>query len=488
MAVALQDRQTTEVEVERLTDAVARARDALLADQRPDGHWCYGLEADCTIPAEYVLFLRYLGQKQPELEAKIGRYLRARQAEHGGWPLYLGGDLNISCSVKAYYALKLIGDDPDAPHMVKAREAMLAVGGAARANVFTRIALAVFGQVPWRAVPFMAPEIMLLPRWFFFHIDKVAYWSRTVMVPLFVIYAFKARAANPDGIGVRELFTVDPDEERKYFPVRSALNRLILMVERTVRPFEPLIPGWVRRKALKKAESWFLPRCNEGGIGAIFPAMINAYMASGLLGHDPGGALMQQMRKAIDDLLVVGEDTAYCQPCVSPVWDTGLACLALLEEGAESNREEIARALEWLRPLQLLDDPGDWRKSHPGLAGGGWAFQYENVYYPDLDDTAVVAWAMHRAADRDSYSEPIQRATDWLRGMQSKNGGFAAFESDNTHYALNEIPFADHGALLDPADQRCQRPLRGLDGAIGPVRGRRLCPPRGGVSACRTRT
>jgi len=223
-----------------------------------------------------------------------------------------------------------------------------------------------------------------------------------------------------------------------------------LMVERTVRPLEPLIPGWIRKRALRKAEDWFTQRCNEGGLGAIFPAMINAYMAFGLLGHDPDEPFMVQARKAIDDLLVIDEAEAYCQPCVSPVWDTGLASLALLEDGAEKNREELSRALEWLAPLQLADEPGDWRVSHPHLAGGGWAFQYENVYYPDLDDTAVVAWAMHRATNRTHYAESIMRAADWLRGMQSKNGGLAAFDSDNTHYSLNEIPFADHGALLDP--------------------------------------
>jgi squalene-hopene/tetraprenyl-beta-curcumene cyclase len=427
--------------------AVERARTALLAEQRADGHWCYEFEADCTIPAEYVLFLRYLGERRPELEVKLAAYLRARQAEHGGWPLYPGGDLDISCSVKAYYALKLMGDGPGAPHMCRAREAILARGGAARANVFTRIALAIFGQLPWRGVPFMPPEIMLLPRWFPFHIDKVAYWSRCVMVPLFVIYAHKARAANPDDIGVRELFTIDPEIERDYFPVRSVLNRVILILERTARPFEGLIPRWIRRRALARAEAWFVPRCNEGGLGAIFPAMINAHMAMGLLGHDPAAEPMLTARKAIEDLIVEHEEEAYCQPCVSPVWDTGLACLALQECG---DHEAANRGLEWLAERQLLDQPGDWRSSHPDLPGGGWAFQYENDFYPDLDDTAVVAWAMHQSNERARYDEAITRAADWLAGMQSKNGGVAAFDSDNTHFRLNEIPFADHGALLDP--------------------------------------
>ena len=471
MALAVQ-KLPTQATLDDLVDAVTLGRDALLADQHPDGHWCYELEADCTIPAEYVLFLRYLGQKEPELETKIGNYLRSRQAEHGGWPLYFGGDLDISCTVKAYYALKLIGDDPDAPHMVRAREAVLARGGAARANVFTRIALAIFGQLPWRAVPFIPPEIMLLPRWFFFHLDKVSYWSRTVMVPLFVIYAFKARAANPDKIGVRELFTRNPEVERDYFPVRSLMNRLILMVERAVRPLEPLIPGAIRRRALQKAEEWFVPRCNEGGLGAIFPAMINAYMALDLLGHDGEEPLMVQARQAIDDLLVEEEESAYIQPCVSPVWDTGLAALALLEDGAEKNRDELARALDWLHPLQLLEEPGDWQIKHPGLAGGGWAFQYENAYYPDLDDTAVVAWAMHQSADRDRYAESTARAADWLRGMQSTNGGFAAFDADNTHYVLNEIPFADHGALLDPPTADVSARCVALTGQLGRVEDR----------------
>jgi len=234
-----------------------------------------------------------------------------------------------------------------------------------------------------------------------------------------------------------------------------------------VRPLEPLIPGWIRRKALRRAQEWFVPRCNEGGLGAILPAMINAYMALDLLGHRHDEELMVQIRQAIDDLLVEGEDSAYFQPCVSPVWDTGLAALALLEDGAQENRSQVGRALEWLRPLQLLDEPGDWQVNHPRLPGGGWAFQYENAFYPDLDDTAVVALAMHLSADRDRYTEPIARATDWLRGMQSRNGGFAAFDADNTHSMLNEIPFADHGALLDPPTADVSARCVALMGRLG---------------------
>jgi len=439
------------VDEDRLQDAVERARGVVLERQCGDGHWCYELEADCTIPAEYVLMLHYLGEERPGLEAKIANYLRSHQEEHGGWPLYPGGAIDVSCSVKVYYALKLIGDDPWEPHMRRAREAILAAGGAARSNVFTRIMLAIFEQVPWRAVPFIPPEIMLLPKVSPFHISKISYWSRTVMAPLLVIYACKARAGNPQGIGVRELFTSHPDLEVDYFEARSPLNRTILSIERAGRLCEPQIPVAIRARALAKADEWITARCaGEGGIGAIFPAMVNAYMALLLLGYDADHELVTKTRRAIEDLLIIDEDSAYCQPCVSPVWDTGLACLALLEESHHRNSEPLGHALEWLRGRQLQDEAGDWRETHPDLEGGGWAFQYENAYYPDLDDTAVVACAMHSADLGEDYEPAIRRAADWLRGMQSANGGFAAFDTDNTRDYLNEIPFADHGALLDP--------------------------------------
>lgn len=434
-----------------LSAAITAARDALLKLQHADGHWCFVLEADCTIPAEYILWTHFTGELEPEMERKLAVRLRAKQADHGGWPLYEGGDLDLSCSVKVYYALKLAGDDPQAPHMARAREAILAHGGAARANVFTRLALAMFGQIPWRGVPFIPVEIMLLPRWFPFHLNKVSYWSRTVMVPLAILYSFKARARNPRQVHIQELFTTPPAQERHYFPVRSRLNKVLLYVERTARLLEPLIPSALRRRALKKAEAWFTARLNgEDGLGGIFPAMVNAHEALILLGYGPDHPWRSQAKKAIQNLLVDEGDSAYCQPCLSPVWDTGLASLALQETEGGHTTAPVIRALDWLKARQILEHPGDWQEQHPALKGGGWAFQYNNHYYPDLDDTALVAWAMDQAAAPERYGEAITRACDWLCGMQSRNGGFAAFDSDNTYYYLNEIPFADHGALLDP--------------------------------------
>ena len=431
------------------------ARTALTGQQHESGHWAFELEADCTIPAEYIMMLHYLGEPDPPLEAKLATYLRARQADHGGWPLYEGGDLDVSCTVKAYFALKLAGDSPQAPHMARARAAILERGGAARANVFTRIALALFGEVPWRAVPYIPVEIMLMPRWFPFNIDRVSYWSRTVMVPLFILTTYKPLARNPRNIHIRELFVTAPEEERHYFHLPrdrpGLLAKAFLLLDHCVRHIDPLIPKAMRRRATRRAENWVLERLNgEDGLGAIFPAMVNALEALLLLGYSNHDPRVVTARRSLEKLLVIGPASAYCQPCVSPIWDTGLAVLALQEEGGAAASVSAERALQWLQCYQVLDGPADWQVSRPSLPPGGWAFQFGNSFYPDLDDTAVIVWAMRRAHEPARYAHSINRALDWLVGMQSSNGGFAAFDVDNTHYNLNYIPFADHGALLDP--------------------------------------
>jgi squalene-hopene/tetraprenyl-beta-curcumene cyclase len=415
----------------------------------------FELEADCTIPAEYILMMHFMGEVDTGLEQKIARYLRAHQSSHDGWPLYYGGELDLSCTIKVYWALKIVGDSPDAPHMARARAAILARGGAARANVFTRITLALFGQIPWSGVPFIPVEIMLLPRWFIFHLEKVAYWSRTVMVPLFILVTKRPLAKNPRGIDVRELFTTPPEKERHYFHrsgtvSNSLLSRIFLLADRIGRIIEPRVAPEAREEATKAAETWMLERLNgEGGLGAIFPAMVNALEVMQILGYPEDDPRRVTAKRAIDKLLVFKDDMAYCQPCVSPVWDTGLASLALQEAGDPISLASASRALNWLEGRQLLDEPGDWQWRRPKLKGGGWPFQFENGHYPDLDDTAVVAWAMH-LRDPQRYAHSIERALNWLVGMQSSNGGFAAFDVDNNYYYLNEIPFADHGALLDP--------------------------------------
>lgn len=438
------------VSISGLNAAIERAQSKLLSLQNPAGYWVFELEADCTIPSEYIMMMHYLGDINAELQSKIAVYLRSRQAEDGSYPLFTGGPGDISCSVKVYYALKMAGDSIHEPHMKRLREWILCQGGAARANVFTRIALAMFEQLPWRGVPYIPVEIMLLPAWFPFHLDKVSYWSRTVMVPLFILCTLKAKAKNPQNVNILELFVVHPDEEKHYFPERTVLNKFFLGLDWFGRVTEPLIPKSTRKRAIDKAASWFTERLNgEDGLGGIFPAMVNSYEAMLLLGLPADHPNVVIARQAIDKMLVVKEHEAYCQPCLSPVWDTSLASLALLESDKQGNSASLGKAYDWLKSVQLSDEPGDWRVSRPDLEGGGWAFQFANPHYPDVDDTAVVAFSMAES-NIAGLEESIHRATRWIVGMQSQNGGYGAFDVDNTYYHLNEIPFADHGALLDP--------------------------------------
>ena len=434
-----------------LDSSIKSAKNKLHEQQHNDGHWVYELEADCTIPAEYILMNHFAGEIDDKIEEKIAAYLRAQQNEEGGWSLYTGGNFDLSCSVKTYFALKLIGDDQHEEYMVRAKKMILNHGGAAHCNVFTRITMALFGQVPWRAIPFIPAEVIILPKWFPFHINKVSYWSRTVMVPLFILCTLKPSAANPRGIDIRELFITPPEDEQNYFKVTTPLKRVFLILDHIGRLAEKLVPAFIRRYSIRKCEQWFLERMNgKYGIGGIFPAMVNVYESLVVLGYSKNTPERKLARQAIDALLTQRGNTMYCQPCVSPIWDTALVSQALIEtEYKQHVSTEIETALNWLKEQQLSDEPGDWRIQKPELSGGGWAFQYSNYYYPDLDDTSMVAWAMHRTNNK-NYSEPIQRAANWVAGMQSRGGGFSSFDINNTHFYLNEIPSADHGALLDP--------------------------------------
>src|SRR6266568_8848508 len=493
-----------------LDSHIDSATQALLAQQHADGHFLFELEADATIPAEYVLLRHYLGEPiDAALESGIAAYLRRIQGAHGGWPLFCDGAFDMSATVKTYFALKMIGDSPQAEHMHRAREAVRLRGGAERSNVFTRCLLALYGIIPWRAVPVMPVEIMLLPKWFPFHLDKISYWSRTVIVPLLVLMAKKPRPRNPKGISITELFLEPPQQlgpAPKAPQQKASWFWFFRVVDDVLRAAEPWFPQVVRQRAIDRAVAWVEERLNgEDGLGAIFPAMANGVMmfdALGIAADDPRRAIA---RKSVDKLLAVHDDETYCQPCVSPIWDTGLACHALIEAGDDRAVAEAKRALDWLVPKQVLDLRGDWMAQRPNVRPGGWAFQYANSHYPDVDDTAVVAMALDRmrglmqnssgtnqpqspARPRESgdpaffpqsqpatldsrlrgnergtasaqsdhalgqgdYRAAIDRAREWIVGMQSVNGGWGAFDADNEYYYLNNIPFADHGALLDP--------------------------------------
>jgi squalene-hopene/tetraprenyl-beta-curcumene cyclase len=453
-----------------LDDAIARAGRALLARQKADGHWVFELEADATISAEFILLHHYLDRVDPEIEARIAQYLRLGQGADGGWPLFYGGSLDLSGTVKAYFALKAAGDPIDAPHMARARAAILARGGARRCNVFTRILLAQFGEVPWRAVPVMPVEIMLLPRWFPFHLDKVSYWSRSVIVPLLVLMALRSRARNPRGITIRELFIEPPETVRDWIsgPSRSPWSFAFVQLDRLLRILEPRFPAAARRRAIAEAVHFVAERLNgEDGLGGIFPAIANSLLMFDRLGYAPDHPYCRTAYAAIRKLLARDGERHYCQPCLSPVWDTALACHALAEVGDRAGDRAVRRALDWLADVQVLDVAGDWAAKRPGLRPGGWAFQYANPHYPDVDDTAAVALILDRCDPVRYRPAAVARAAEWILGMQSRNGGWGAFDADNTHYYLNHIPFADHGALLDPPTADVSARCLGLLAQIG---------------------
>jgi squalene-hopene/tetraprenyl-beta-curcumene cyclase len=441
-----------------LEASIASATRALLDCRQSDGHWVFELEADCTIPAEYVLLRHYLGEPvDAPLEGKIANYLRRIQGAHGGWALVHDGAFEMSASVKAYFALKMIGDSVDAPHMVRAREAIRSRGGAINSNVFTRFLLAMFGVTTWRSVPVLPIEIMLLPMWSPFHLNKISYWARTTMVPLMVLAALKPRAKNPKGVGIDELFLQDPRTigMTAKAPHQSwAWFLLFRGLDRILRVIEPWFPKKLRARAIDSAIAFIEERLNgEDGLGAIFPPMANVVMMYEALGKPADYPPRAVTRRGLDKLLVIGEDEAYCQPCVSPVWDTALTCHALLEADSAEAVSQAKQGLDWLLPKQVLDIKGDWAVKRPEVRPGGWAFQYNNAYYPDLDDTAVVVMAMDRVERQSGgtdYNTAIARGREWIEGMQSRDGGWAAFDVNNLEYYLNNIPFSDHGALLDP--------------------------------------
>jgi squalene-hopene/tetraprenyl-beta-curcumene cyclase len=437
-----------------LEESISRAATALQRRQHDDGHWRFELEADATIPAEYILLEHFLDRIDPALQSRIAVYLREIQAEHGGWPLFHGGAFDLSASVKAYFALKAVGDSPDAPHMVRARDAILAHGGAERTNVFTRCQLALFGEVPWHAVPTMPVEITLLPQWFFFHLSKVSYWSRTVIVPLLVLMAKRPRARNPRAIHIHELFRQDPATIRDYIrgPYRSGWGRAFKALDVVLKRVEKLFPSRLRQRAIDRAVDFVTARLNgQDGLGAIYPAMANSVMMFDTLGYPASHPDAAIAWLSVRKLLVDDGTRAYCQPCVSPIWDTGLAAHAMAEAayGSTLPSEPVETASAWLVERQILDVRGDWTVRRPDVKPGGWAFQYNNAHYPDVDDTAMVGMILHRNGNP-AHQHAIERARDWVVGMQSSDGGWGAFEPENTHFYLNHIPFADHGALLDP--------------------------------------
>ena len=415
-----------------------------------EGCYVYELEADSTIPSEYILLMHFMGDINVKLEIKIQNYLLNKQNKDGGWPLFFDGESDISASVKAYYALKLSGLKKNNPSLVNAKTFILKNGGAENANVFTRISLALFGQISWISVPYMPVEIINFPRWFPFSIYKISYWSRTVLIPLLVIMNKKPLANNPSNISIEELF-IDPNTSPSVKAINSSgfFSSLFLILDKVARFFFPnFVSKNYKKKCVDNIYEWISKRLNgKDGLGGIFPAMVNALIAFKIDEKNRYEKQIKICKEAIDNLIVEKKDFAYCQPCLSPVWDTGWMGHVLLEQN-----ENVDDLVTWFLNKEIKS-AGDWNVHKKNLAPGGWAFQFNNDYYPDVDDTALVGMFLDRYNRKKKIKKVeqcLERTRKWIISMQSKNGGWGAFDIDNTKYYLNSIPFADHGALLDP--------------------------------------
>lgn len=462
-----------------IDDAIQRAQHHLLALQAPDGFWVGELEADSTLTSEYLLLHHLVGQVDPARGTKAVGYLRDRQGPDGSWNLFEGGAGNLSATIKAYFALKLADVPLEDPALVRAREWIRARGGPVQANVFTKITLALFGQYPWGGIPSMPVEIMLLPRWSYFNLSEVSYWSRTVIVPLLIIMDRRPAMRLPRERGLDELWASRPDLEDPTYARRGLVSwkNFFIGVDGFLKLWESYGPRPWRQKALDAAHAWLLPRVQvPGGLGGIYPAMANAVLALRLLGYGDDHPLVAGQLKEIEALVVEDRTRLHVQPCLSPVWDTALAINALLASGLAPDDPALVRAADWLLGRQVLA-PGDWQVKRPGLAPGGWPFQFANDFYPDLDDTAVALMALRLVAhpDQGKVELAFRRGLAWLLGMQGRDGGWASFDADNDRLILNNIPFADHGALLDPSTEdltgRCLECLGavGYDRAFAPA-------------------
>ncbi|HXM80218.1 MAG TPA: squalene--hopene cyclase [Thermoanaerobaculia bacterium] len=441
-----------------LKPALAAARQYLLSIQREDGHWCGELEGDTILESEYLLVLYFLGRSGEPRFRKAAEYLRRQQLAEGGWAIYPGGPAEVSASVKAYFALKLAGDDPTAPHMARAREIIRARGGIDACNSFTRIYLAVFGQFEWSACPAVPPELVLLPAWFPFHIYRMSSWSRAIVVPLSIVWAAKPRCPVPAEANIGELRVENapgapaprrPARERLWRAFFHAVDRGAKALERS--PWKPL-----RRRALSSAEAWMLARLEKsGGLGAIFPPIVNTILALRCLGYPADHPTVLSQTEELTKLELEEEDTLRIQPCFSAVWDTALALLSLRESGLAEDHPDLLRAAEWLVDREVRS-PGDWQRGTPGVEPGGWFFEYENEFYPDTDDTAEVLNALSsvRFFDRgveERRRSAVDRGRRWQLAMQNPDGGWPAFDRECDDEVLTWVPFADHNAMIDPS-------------------------------------
>jgi squalene-hopene/tetraprenyl-beta-curcumene cyclase len=440
----------------RVKAGTQAARDYLFSTQNEDGYWCGELQADTTLESDYILLHRLLGTGNERKIEKAANYILQHQNEDGGWNIYAAGPSNISASVKAYFGLKLAGYSPDHPAMDRARKRILELGGITAVNTFTKLYLCFFGQYDYNAVPAIPPEIVLFPNWFWFNIYEISAWSRAILVPLSIAYAKKPFKKIPPEMGIQELFPGGDmhncDLHLKWDTKLISWRNFFLVLNHVTHMFERVHVRPLRSVALEKAEKWMLQRFEmSDGLGAIYPAMMNAIIALRCLGYsvdDP------QFIRAMDEFEALGieeEHTFRMQPCKSPVWDTVYAMFALGESGVSRKDPRMVAAADWVLKKQVRHW-GDWAVKVRNVPPAGWYFEFNNEFYPDVDDTAQVNLALNHVDHSNErwQQESVRRAIDWVLAMQCKEGGWASFDKDNTRMVFQYIPFADHNAMLDP--------------------------------------
>jgi squalene-hopene/tetraprenyl-beta-curcumene cyclase len=441
--------------LERLHEAIERGVDYLLSIQSPEGYWLGELEADTTLESDYIFYLNVLGKADPLRVSKLANYVQQRQLEDGGWNIYEGGPSELNATIKAYVALKLAGHLADAPHMCLARERVHALGGFEHANSYTRFYLALVGAVEWDVVPAVPPELMLLPNWFTVNIYEMSSWTRGIVIPLAILYAHKPEWKLERHIGIEELFR-NPENKAAALAWSDNLfswRNFFLALDRAYKLYERLPWKPLQKRGVRQANAWLLEHLERSdGLGAIYPAMMNAIFALVALGHAPDDPLTMREISQLARFEIEEEDTIRVQPCTSPVWDAAIALVALEEAGLSPDHPALVRAADWLLGKQIVGT-GDWAVKNRDAAPAGWAFEFRNDFYPDVDDTAFVLMALQRVdyPEKKRMETAVRGGIEWLVSMQNRDGGWGAFDRDNDRAFLTEIPFADHNAMIDPS-------------------------------------
>jgi squalene-hopene/tetraprenyl-beta-curcumene cyclase len=452
-----------DADLAEVDSAISRSGDFLLSLQHPDGYWCGELEADAMLEADYIFLHTLLESGDPGRLKRACTEMMRYQNDDGSWSLYPGGPGNISLSVKCYFSAKLMDTPASDPRLVKCREWILAHGGVVACNTFTKMYLCALGQYDYDAVPAIPPEIVLFPNWFYFNIYEISSWSRSILVPLAIIYAKKPFKKIPAKHGIDELFVGGRD--RSILRLRMDRKNLVswrnffLAIDRITHWFEAVHIRPLRKLALARAEKWMLERLEmSDGLGAIYPAMLNAILALRCLGYSEDDPQVIRARDEFEKLGIeqertpeMPEPTFRMTPCMSPVWDTAQAVYALGEAGVAPDDPRMIKAADWILSKEVRHK-GDWAVKVPRTEPGGWYFEFNNEFYPDTDDTAQVLLALNKVDNpRERYQDQvIQRAIEWEFAMQCRNGGWGSFDKDNTKMIFQYIPFADHNAMLDP--------------------------------------